>query len=587
MTSQVLYRKWRPQTLAEVVGQETVTRTLLNALALGRVSHAYLLCGPRGTGKTSTGRILAKAVNCLKNGKGEPCNGCPMCLAISQGRALDLIEIDAASNRGIDEIRSLREKAGFAPNEARYKVYIIDEAHMLTGDAFNAFLKTLEEPPPHVIFILATTESHKLPATIISRCQRLDFHRLSRSAIQGRLEQICQGESIQADVSVLRLIADASAGSLRDAENLLDQLIVYYGSKIELQQAQELLGQLPYRQVAQLAGSIFQGDVAGSIRLVHQWVNQGTEAKQIHRALLGYFRDLLLFKTGGGESMDLDEETAEAVASLADTTSTRQVLELIKRFGEVDFRQDAYSTLPLELALVEGMIGKESAELEPPRQAVVPSKPVARPAPEPASQRAEPATARPAPRPVAQEASRETSPPGEVEHPSTEPVLSLPKDSGQAPTEPPPAPPQQAPTQQAKRPPVPQGDVLAHLTANWRQVLDSAPSQIKRTNSIAYLRGSCRPIAVEGDVIVLEFKWDIHKDGIERPENRRTAEELLSAFLGGNYRIRCVLAAKGSGGNVPPSGTPSKGHLVKAALKMGAVPLAPDSPPDTQGDKNE
>src|SRR3989304_4656253 len=187
MASQVFYRKWRPQTLAEVVGQEPVTQTLLNALSSGRISHAYLFCGPRGTGKTSTGRILAKAVNCLTNGKGEPCNTCSMCQAITEARAFDVIEIDAASNRGIDDIRELRERVNYAPNQARYKVYIIDEVHMLTEPASNALLKTLEEPPPYAIFVLATTEAHKVPATIISRCQRFDFRRIPLSAVLARL----------------------------------------------------------------------------------------------------------------------------------------------------------------------------------------------------------------------------------------------------------------------------------------------------------------------------------------------------------------------------------------------------------------
>jgi DNA polymerase-3 subunit gamma/tau len=180
MSSQVFYRKWRPQVLADVVGQEQITQTLLNALSTGRISHAYLFCGPRGTGKTSTARILAKAVNCLSNGKGEPCNTCPLCQSVTEGRALDVIEIDAASNTSVDDIRGLREKVNYAPNQARYKVYIIDEVHMLSNSASNALLKTLEEPPPHVIFILATTELHKILPTIMSRCQRFDFRRHSQ-----------------------------------------------------------------------------------------------------------------------------------------------------------------------------------------------------------------------------------------------------------------------------------------------------------------------------------------------------------------------------------------------------------------------
>src|SRR4030043_329445 len=218
MASQVLYRKWRPRTLAEVIGQEPITQTLRNALRSGRVSHAYLFCGPRGTGKTSTARSLAKAINCLNLKDGEPCNTCEMCLAISQGRALDIIEIDAASNTGVDDIRSLREKVNYAPNQARYKVYIIDEVHMLSTSASNALLKTLEEPPPPVIFILATTEAHKILPTILSRCQRFDFRRLSQADVTSRLDYICQKEDIHIDPEALRIIARNATGSLRDAE---------------------------------------------------------------------------------------------------------------------------------------------------------------------------------------------------------------------------------------------------------------------------------------------------------------------------------------------------------------------------------
>jgi DNA polymerase-3 subunit gamma/tau len=217
MTSQVFYRKWRPQKLSEVVGQEHVTRTLAHEVADGKIAHAYLFCGPRGTGKTSTGRILAKAINCLNPQDGEPCNVCEICIAINEGKLLDIIEIDAASNRGIDDIRDLKEKVNFTPSLAHYKVYIIDEAHMITEAASNAFLKTLEEPPAHVIFVLATTEPHKMLSTILSRCQRFDFHRLSQAAMISKLEFICSKEEINIENESLRIIAKATTGSLRDA----------------------------------------------------------------------------------------------------------------------------------------------------------------------------------------------------------------------------------------------------------------------------------------------------------------------------------------------------------------------------------
>ena len=268
MDSQVFYRKWRPQSLADVVGQEQATVTLLNALSSSRVSHAYLFCGPRGTGKTSTGRILAKAVNCLTNGKGEPCNTCDMCRAITEGRAMDVIEIDAASNTGVDDIRSLREKVNYAPGQAKYKVYIIDEVHMLSNSASNALLKTLEEPPPNVIFVLATTEAHKVLPTIMSRCQRFDFRRISQQVLIQKLEDISKAEGIKIDPEALRLIARSSAGSLRDAENLLEQLFTFYGSEIWLSQVQAILGITGDQRVKALAENIVKNDIAAGMKPV-------------------------------------------------------------------------------------------------------------------------------------------------------------------------------------------------------------------------------------------------------------------------------------------------------------------------------
>lgn len=368
----VLYRKWRPQTLAEVVGQDPVTCTLRNAIATGRVAHAYLFHGPRGTGKTSTGRILAKAVNCLDNQTGEPCNRCEICQAFNEGRALDLIEIDAASNRGIDEIRDLREKVGFAPHLARYKVYIIDEVHMLTEPAFNALLKTLEEPPPYVIFVLATTEVHKVPATISSRCQRFDFRRISIEAMIKRLKHICEAEGIEIEPPALRLIARAATGSLRDAENLLEQLLVYHGPRITLQQVRQELGLSGDLRIRELAEQILRRDLPAALATINRVAAEGLDLKAFNRGLVEYLHEVLAVKAGIGEMLGLAPEELEERRSLAREVDLEEISRALKSFAQVDFRFAPYSSLPLELALLD-LLGEEKVKpAKEPQQAEVP-----------------------------------------------------------------------------------------------------------------------------------------------------------------------------------------------------------------------
>ncbi|MBC7260485.1 MAG: DNA polymerase III subunit gamma/tau, partial [Chloroflexi bacterium] len=270
MAAQALYRRWRSQTFAEIIGQEHVTQTLLNALRAGRIAHAYLFAGPRGTGKTSTARVLTKAVNCLDPQNGEPCNRCAICRSLNEGRSLDLIEIDAASNRGIDEIRALREKIAFAPSECRYKVYVIDEVHMLTNEAFNALLKTLEEPPPHAIFVLATTEPHKIPLTVLSRCQRFDFRRVSLSHLKQKLERICAQEGIRIQPAALDAIARYASGSFRDAESLLDQLASYGAEEISLEDVRRVLGTAPGEVISGMIQALVTRDVNTGLRLLNE-----------------------------------------------------------------------------------------------------------------------------------------------------------------------------------------------------------------------------------------------------------------------------------------------------------------------------
>lgn len=291
-----LYRAWRPQSFQDMVGQQHIIRTLQNAIREQRLSHAYLFSGPRGTGKTTTAKVLAKAVNCEKGPAPEPCNECDACRRITAGAVMDVLEIDAASNRGVEEIRDLREKVKYAPTEVRQKVYIIDEVHMLTTEAFNALLKTLEEPPPHVMFILATTEPHRLPATVISRCQRFDFRRVSLEEQSQRLRTICEQEGISAEDEAIEYIARLSDGGMRDALSILDQISSFSDGRVSYQQVLDMTGGIPSRQFAELARTILEDDVGGMLQMIEGFMQEGKSADKCMENLLYYFRDLLMIK---------------------------------------------------------------------------------------------------------------------------------------------------------------------------------------------------------------------------------------------------------------------------------------------------
>lgn len=357
--AQALYRKWRAQSFAELAGQEPVTRTLKNAIAANRTTHAYLFCGPRGTGKTSTGRILAKALNCLDPREGEPCNACRMCTAVNEGRLVDLIEIDAASNRGIDEIRDLREKVRFAPTEARRKVYIIDEVHMLTEPAFNALLKTLEEPPEHVVFILATTEAHKLPPTIVSRCQRFDFRRIPTDAALAKLRAIAMAEGITIDDAALGLIVRASAGSLRDAENLLDQAVSYYGPQVSVGDLAEMLGMGSDERAVAFVRAALDRDLVGGLRVLHDAAAEGVDVRQFNRQVVETLRRVVLLQAGAGDLLDATDAEREALHDLAGRAEPNRVVQITRRFSELDLRGDGVPTLALELGLYDACVGDD------------------------------------------------------------------------------------------------------------------------------------------------------------------------------------------------------------------------------------
>ena len=300
MSYTALYRVWRPRSFQEVVGQDHISHTLRNAILKNRVSHAYLFTGPRGTGKTSLAKIMGKALNCLNLQEGEPCNQCPNCVGINEGSFLDYFEIDAASNRGIDEIRDMREKVKFAPSQGRTKVYVIDEVHMLTNEAFNALLKTLEEPPAHVVFILATTEPQKIPATILSRCQRYDFKRISEEGIRQRLEEIIRERGFQVDPEVIPLIIKKAEGGMRDAISILDQGIASSPDQcLRLSEVEEVLGTLNEEQLQRLMEGVLGGNPGSILSDLDNWLSGGKEVKQIIKDLIDFVREIILAKVTG------------------------------------------------------------------------------------------------------------------------------------------------------------------------------------------------------------------------------------------------------------------------------------------------
>ncbi len=503
MTAQALYRKWRPQTFDEVVGQGHVTHTLQNALPSGRISHAYLFTGPRGTGKTSMGRLLAKAVNCLSTEDNKPCNQCHICQAINEGRLLDLIEIDAASNRGIDEMRGIREKVGFRPNEARYKVYILDEAHMLTEPAFNALLKTLEEPPPHVIFVLVTTEPHKIPSTILSRCQRFDFRRIPLQDMIGHLKYVAEQEGLTVEPVALELIARSATGSLRDAESLLDQLMSYGGEKITLAQVQSVLGTVPSQAVGELVNQLVARNVGKGLDVINRVIGDGVDPRQFNRQVVEYWRELLLIKVGEDSSLvHVTPEVLQEMKGQAAQFSTRGLVKVVKLFNQagLDLKASAQSQLPLELAFVEATMGEE--------EEATPSAPQSS------------SGAVPKPSAGAKGASTpRSSPTGESAKTVREKATGEPRTTST-------------------------GLELTLDTVNsqWGRILD----QVKLENrSVEALLKSCEPLGVEGQEVVLGFYYPFHKEKIEELQNKALVESAVSRVVERSCRIRCVLSPEG------------------------------------------
>jgi len=516
-----LYRRYRPQTFAQVIGQEPVTRTLRNAIAAGQVAHAYLLSGTRGTGKTSIARLIAKAVNCTKAKDAEPCDTCESCVAIREGRFLDLIEIDAASNRGIDEMRDLREKVRFAPSDGRYKVYVIDEAHQLTNEAFNALLKTLEEPPAHVIFVLATTEPQRIPATIVSRTQRFDLRRIPHQGTVQQLAEIAASEGWTVDQGALDAISRHAQGSLRDAEGILDQVASFAGGKVRLADVGDLLGLSDWEETSRLFDALAQNDGAAGVRLVGDLVDNGLDLRSFVRRAMDHTRALVLVRATGKVPGYASEAAAAALREQAPKFTLDRLAKVAKRLIETEqqLRTGEGTPLVLELAI-----------LDLTTQAEAPSSPDAR-----ATTGAQPHAAS-APR------GQPQAPPQRPSRPSAVVDLAARRERNarEAATSPAAASAAASPSgDQAPARPVGDGAVaisLDRVQKIWGELVEGTKARSVGAGSQLAL---AEPLVIEGTTVVIGFADEFAR-GVWSERRRPELERDLSSALGAPIRVKCV-----------------------------------------------
>jgi DNA polymerase-3 subunit gamma/tau len=512
--SQALYRKYRPQGWAEVVGQQHVVQTLRNAIAADRVGHAFLFAGPRGTGKTTLARLLAKAVNCLNEDKTKrPCNECDHCKAVNDNRFMDLIEIDAASQTGVEDVRDLRDKINFSPTQGKFKIYIIDEVHMFSTSAFNALLKTLEEPPPHAIFVLATTEIHKIPATVLSRCQRHEFRRVPVDEIVGMLKTIVAAENLKADEDALVLIARQAAGGMRDAISLLDQLSST-GDTITIELAQTVLGTATSQTVLELVASVLDGEAGRGLDAIHKALDGGADPRALARQIVDYLRGLMLIQMGNESQVETTKDIKKKMTEHASAFTPAGVLRMMRAFNDAatDSRGGWQPSLSLELAFAEML--EAPAESAPAAVASTPKKTAK-------------AESKSAPKMLYQAADPRT----EVE-----------KNNAATP------------------PVIPASEVIKV----WKQVQNA----LKKENAtLAALLNSVTSIDVQGNTLVLGFASDVLMSKL-KPDDKARTGQVLTELLNATLDIRCeVTNAKGK---VPPH-VPQDGMVATAIHQGGEI----------------
>jgi DNA polymerase-3 subunit gamma/tau len=552
--AQALYRKWRPHLWDEVVGQDHVVQTLKNAIRSDRIAHAYLLAGPRGTGKTTSARLLAKAVNCLAENLGDrPCDQCENCQAVNDGRFLDLIEIDAASNTSVDDIRDLRDKINFQPSKGRKKVYIIDEVHMLSTAAFNALLKTLEEPPPHAIFILATTEVHKIPATVLSRCQRHEFRRIPVRDIVSRLKIILTEEKITAEEEALILIARQSTGAMRDAISLVDQLSST-GEDITVERAQQVMGTATNHSVIDLVQAIVTRQAADGLNCIHRALDAGTDPRQFARQAVDYLRSLLLIRMGTPEQVDATQDVRQQMAQHAQALDPERLLEALRLFNSAasDNRAGWQPGLLLELALVEAIEEKKA-----PVQ-IVQAAPAVQAAVRQPSQAPEGREERSVPPPLPPASGRSSAAP--LAAPQTPARQESPAAAAAVrPAETPAAQPAEMPAA------APSGGIsLQDIVHNWARIRTVVKRHRSQTEG---LLNSCKPVAIKDGALVLSFKTEILRQKMDVPENVELIRQAVYHVTGANLGVSCVVSTR-MGSSSDAIDVPSDG-LVGAALNLG------------------